>query len=283
LITFIIPLLLGTILGFLIRGKPSDTFAITKGRRAAWGIGIALSGVAIGAPIGLSISSTTGPQIAGLIGTGLGLGVFNVLSIENLTYKKWSDRRIVLGVSVVLSLLIVYVILVLAGVRAILFSTASTPGKSTRDVFQKSIESRVPQEYLGVMLADSAEEVRYKLGEPSSISQEFGLFYYYEFPDHAVGISFTDESRQVNAITCGKKLFSEGGSCPRLLGIGLNDDEEKVRSILGDGVTEYFQEGRDNRANRALLKYMKLERNNKIQIILEKQKVKSISLLASSN
>jgi hypothetical protein len=93
MLTFIIPLLLGSIIGFLIRGKPSDTFAITTGKRAAWAIGFGLGGLLIGMPIGLAISSTTGPQIAGLVGTGLGLGVFNILSIENPTYKKWSDRN----------------------------------------------------------------------------------------------------------------------------------------------------------------------------------------------
>jgi hypothetical protein len=92
MLTFIIPFLVGTIVGFLIRGKPSDTFAITTGKRAAWAIGVGLVGLLIGMPIGLAISSTTGPQIAGLVGTGLGLGVFNILSIENPTYKEWSDR-----------------------------------------------------------------------------------------------------------------------------------------------------------------------------------------------
>jgi hypothetical protein len=92
MLTFIIPFLVGTIVGFLIRGKPNDTFAITTGKRAAWAIGVGLVGLLIGMPIGLAISSTTGPQIAGLVGTGLGLGVFNILSIENPTYKKWSDR-----------------------------------------------------------------------------------------------------------------------------------------------------------------------------------------------
>ena len=93
MLTFIIPFLVGTIVGFLIRGKPSDTFAITTGKRAAWAIGFGFGGLLIGMPIGLAISSTTGPQIAGLVGTGLGLGVLNILSIENLTYKKWSDKN----------------------------------------------------------------------------------------------------------------------------------------------------------------------------------------------
>jgi hypothetical protein len=93
MLTFIIPLLLGSIIGFLIRGKPSDTFAITTGKRVAWAIGFGFGGLLIGMPIGLAMSSTTGPQIAGLVGTGLGLGVFNILSIENPTYKKWSDKN----------------------------------------------------------------------------------------------------------------------------------------------------------------------------------------------
>ena len=57
------------------------------------GFGGVAIGTPIGTPIGLSISSTTGPQIAGLIGAALGLGVFNILSIENATYKKWSDKN----------------------------------------------------------------------------------------------------------------------------------------------------------------------------------------------
>jgi hypothetical protein len=93
MLTFIIPFLVGTIVGFLIRGKPRDTFAITTGKRAAWAIGFGFGGLLIGMPIGLAISSTTGPQIAGLVGTGLGLGVLNILSIENPTYKKWSDKN----------------------------------------------------------------------------------------------------------------------------------------------------------------------------------------------
>jgi len=109
MLTFLVPLLLGTILGFLIRGKPSGTFAITTGKRVAWGVGIGMCGVVLALPLGLAISSTTGPQIAGLIGAGLGFGVFNILSIENATYKKWSDKNalawlvgglVVIGISV---------------------------------------------------------------------------------------------------------------------------------------------------------------------------------------
>ena len=36
MLTFIISFLVGTIIGFLTRGKPSDTFAITTGKRVAW-------------------------------------------------------------------------------------------------------------------------------------------------------------------------------------------------------------------------------------------------------
>ena len=91
MLTFIIPFLVGTIVGFLIRGKPSDTFAITTGKRVAWAIGFGFGGLLIGMPIGLAISPTTGPQMAGMIGFGLGFGLFNVLSIENAAYRKWSE------------------------------------------------------------------------------------------------------------------------------------------------------------------------------------------------
>ncbi len=93
MLTFIIPLLLGLIIGFLIRGKPSESFLISGKKRAAWSIGIGFIGLVIGLPIGLATSQSTGPQIAGLIGGGLGLGVLNVLSLENSTYQKWSDRH----------------------------------------------------------------------------------------------------------------------------------------------------------------------------------------------
>lgn len=111
MLTFIIPFLVGTIAGFLIRGKPSDTFAMTTGRRVAWAIGFGFGGLLIGMPIGLAISPTTGPQIAGLIATGLWLGVFNILSIENATYNKWSERKVfawVCGGVVALSLIAGY-------------------------------------------------------------------------------------------------------------------------------------------------------------------------------
>jgi hypothetical protein len=93
MLTFIIPLLLGSIIGFLIRGKPSDTFAITTGKRAASAIGVGFIGLLVGLPIGLATSQTTGPQIAGLIGAGLGLGVLNALSLENASYQRWSQRK----------------------------------------------------------------------------------------------------------------------------------------------------------------------------------------------
>jgi hypothetical protein len=93
MLAFIIPLLLGSIIGFLVRGKPSESFVILGKKRAAWAIGIGFLGLVVGLPIGLATSQTTGPQIAALIGAGLGLGVFNVLSLENPTYQKWSDRH----------------------------------------------------------------------------------------------------------------------------------------------------------------------------------------------
>jgi TPR repeat protein len=93
MLTFIIPLLLGSIIGFLIRGKPDDAFAMSGRRRAAWAIGIGFIGLLVGLPIGLATSQSTGPQTAGLIGGGLGLGVLHVLSLEYSTYQKWSDRH----------------------------------------------------------------------------------------------------------------------------------------------------------------------------------------------
>jgi len=93
MLTFLIPLLLGTILGFLIRGKPSDTFTITNGRRLTWAIGIDFFGLLLSLPLALAISSTTGPQIAGLIAAGLGFGVVQVLSLGNATYRKWVAQR----------------------------------------------------------------------------------------------------------------------------------------------------------------------------------------------
>ena len=108
MLTFIIPFLVGTIVGFLIRGKPSDTFAITTGKRVSWAIGSGFGGLLIGMPIGLAISSSTAPQIAGLIATGLWLGVLNILSIKNATYNKLSERKVfawVCGAIVTLPLL----------------------------------------------------------------------------------------------------------------------------------------------------------------------------------
>ena len=95
MLTFIIPFLVGTIVGFLIRGNPRDTFAMTTGRRVAWAIGFGFGGLLIGMPIGLAVTPSTAHagQVAALIGSGIGFGVLNILSIENATYKKWSDKK----------------------------------------------------------------------------------------------------------------------------------------------------------------------------------------------
>ncbi len=64
MLTFIIPLLLGSIIGFLVRGKPSESFVISRKKRAAWVIGIGFLGLVVGLPIGLATSQSTGPQTA---------------------------------------------------------------------------------------------------------------------------------------------------------------------------------------------------------------------------
>ena len=110
MLTYIIPVLVGTIFGFLIRGKPSDTFAMTTGRRVAWAIGFGFGGLLIGMPIGLAVTPSTAHagQVAALIGSGIGFGVLNILSIENATYIKLSERKLfawVCGAIVTLPLL----------------------------------------------------------------------------------------------------------------------------------------------------------------------------------
>jgi len=272
MLTFIVPLLLGTILGFLIRGKPSDSFAITTGRRVAWGVGIAFGGVAIGTPIGLSISSTTGPQIAGLIGAGLGLGVFNILSIENATYKKWSDKNalawLIGGTAVITAVLLVW----FKDSR----NVSDKEDQQTQETFdpdkylwEKS--SVVPQAYFGVSLGDSEQQVRYVLGEPQKrTTQENGVVLF-AYDDGRFGVWLSPITKGVQQVGC--QIVE---TCPPFLGLKIGDDETKVKMVLGARATERFQEGSGN--DSSLMKVITLSNANEVRFFLERKKVIAIML-----
>jgi len=271
MLTFLIPLLLGTILGFLIRGKPSDTFAITTGKRVAWGVGIAFGGVAIGTPIGLSISSTTGPQIAGLIGAGLGLGVFNILSIENATYKKWSDKNAlawlvggVVGVGVVWFVLSKQIPDFSEGADNASASPAEVPPDQPAQV------ADVPNSYLGVTLGDSEQQVRYALGEPAKRTPSDGTLLFTYGDEHS-GVWLSSTTKRVQQVGC---QFVE--TCPPFLGLKIGDDETKVKMVLGARATERFQEGSGN--DSSLMKVITLSNANEVSFYLERKKVIAIML-----
>lgn len=226
MLTFIVPLLLGTILGFLIRGKPSDTFAITTGKRVAWGVGIAFGGVAIGTPIGLSISSTTGPQIAGLIGVGLGLGVFNILSIENATYKKWSDKNALAWL--VGGVFANWVLWFLLSKEIPDFSegadnASASPAEVPPD--QPVQVTEVPNTYLGISLGDSEQQVRYVLGEPAqridTAQVQILSFDRDQIPSKMIWLR-DGKTILVSCLT----------ECPVLLGVNIGDDEQLLKSKL---------------------------------------------------
>lgn len=272
MLTFIIPLLLGTILGFLIRGKPSDTFAITKGRRVAWGIGIALGGVAIGTPVGLSISSTTGPQIAGLIGAGLGFGVFNILSIENTTYKKWSDKNglawLIGGVAVTSAASLAWFN---ANRNVSYEKDQQTQETFDPDKYLWEKSSVVPQTYLGVSLGDSEQQVRYVLGEPQKkTTQENGVLLFAYGDEHS-GVWLSPITKRVQQVGC--QIVD---TCPPFLGLKIGDDESKVKTILGGQAIERFQEGGAN--DPSIIKIITLSKGNEISFYLERKKVIAIML-----
>jgi|GEM_PF-3921735 len=278
MLTFLIPLLLGTILGFLIRGKPSDTFAITTGRRVVWGVGIALGGVAIGTPIGLSISSTTGPQIAGLIGAGLGLGVFNILSIENATYKKWSDKNAlawlvggVVGVGVVWFVLSKQIPDFSEGADNASASSAEVPPDQPVRV------TEVPNTYLGISLGDSEQQVRYVLGEPTRVGEkgDLKLLVYGNDDDSSVasyGILIARKRSGVIQIAC------QGEGCPRLLGVSIGDTEERVKIMVGEKATEKLVEGNGVTSASGVMKQITLREKFAAIFSLTKQKVILITL-----
>jgi len=271
MLTFIVPLLLGTIIGFLIRGKPSDTFAITTGRRVAWGVGIAFGGVAIGTPIGLSISSTTGPQIAGLIGAGLGLGVFNILSIENATYKKWSNKNAlawliggVVGVGVVWFVLSKQIPDFSQGAD----NASASPAEVSPD--QPVQVTEVPNTYLGISLGDSEQQVRYVLGEPAKRKPRDGTLLF-TYNDENIGVWLSSNTKRVQQVGC-----QTVETCPPFLGLKIGDDETKVKMVLGARATERFQEGSGN--DSSLMKVITLSNANEVRFFLERKKVIGIML-----
>jgi len=271
MLTFIVPLLLGTILGFLIRGKPSDTFAITTGKRVAWMIGVGIGGVAIGTPIGLSISSTTGPQIAGLIGAGLGLGVFNILSIENATYKKWSDKNALAWL--IGGVFAIWVLWFVLSKRIPDFSEgADNASASPAEVppNQPVRVTEVPNTYLGISLGDSEQQVRYALGEPAKRKPRDGTLLF-TYNDENIGVWLSSSTKRVQQVAC-----QVVETCPPLLGIKIGDDEWKVKTILGDQASERFQEGSGN--DSSLMKVITLSKANEIILYLERKKVIGIML-----
>ena len=274
MLTFIIPLLLGSIIGFLIRGKPSDTFAITTGRRVAWAIGFGFGGLLIGMPIGLAISPTTGPQIAGLIATGVWLGVFNILSIENATYNKWSERKVfawVCGAIVALPLLAGFLPNEIRGIfpRYERDSVTKSAVPSVALGGKDAEAAELPNTYLGVTLGDSEQQVRYALGEPSKKKQNDGELIFIYKGDYGIWFS---PNRAVRSIAC-----QSIDVCPEFAGIKIGDEEAKVKAILGKNASETFQEVTDASGN-YLMKVITLSREKRVRIFLKKQKVIAISL-----
>jgi len=227
MLTFIIPLLLGTILGFLIRGQPSEVFVITNGKRLAWTVGIAIGGIAIGTPIGLSISSTTGPQIAALLGTGLGLGVFNVLSLSNATYRKWKERYApwwLIGGCVMLIVVSGFLPNEVRGVfpayagnsrPELLINPSEPTSAQLRPLVAADINS-----YLGIRLGMPKTEVAYLLGAPSKKESDDSMWSYGDSPKWIV---FDSE---------GASMIGCSGDCPSLAGIEINEPEEQAIAKL---------------------------------------------------
>ena len=283
MLTFIIPFLVGTIVGFLIRGKPSDTFAITTGKRAAWAIGVGLVGLLIGMPIGLAISSTTGPQIAGLVGTGLGLGVLNILSIENPTYKKWSDKNAfswLIGGVVALGVGLIYFTNVQKNNPS---ANKSEPSQASEpfdpDVYLWEKGGVVPNNYLGITLGDSEQQVRYVLGEPTS-RRDQGDTILLEYRGEDIGVWVT--SGGVTQIAC---RGPNADSCPPLLGVSINDSEDAVKSTLGPTIAEELLEMGSDKApfdNATVMKRITVGIDKNIYIYLEQQKVQLLMLTKTS-
>ena len=284
MLTFIIPVLVGTIVGFLIRGKPSDTFAMTTGRRVAWAIGFGFGGLLIGMPIGLAISSTTGPQIAGLIAGGLLLGVFNILSIENATYKKWSDKNALAWlIGGVFAICVIW--FVLAKQRpdfskeadnasaSPALSTATSVEELAKSLGGSVIESTVPNTYLGISLGDSEQQVRYVLGEPQDKSTEKNrlMFLYIDKNIGDIGVWFVLATKKVQRIVCAEREM-----CPPFLGIKIGDEESKVKTILGGSATEKFQETSEN--DTQLTKVITLSNTYEVSFYLKRKKVVAIAL-----
>jgi hypothetical protein len=275
MLTFIIPLLLGSIIGFLIRGKPSDTFAITTGKRVAWAIGFGFGGLLIGMPIGLAISSTTGPQIAGLIATGLWLGVLNILSIKNATYKKWSERKLfawVCGAIVTLPLLAGFLPNEIRGIFSSYerdsVTKSAVPSVALGGKDAKAAE--LPNNYLGVTLGDSEQQVRYVLGEPTERKEvgEGALRFRYG----STWIFLGGRSKTVVLIECGD---SEG--CPSLFGINIGDEESKVKAALGSEAMISLEE--QDRNGKIVVKKFTRRNGNTITVYLTQQRVVGLALL----
>ena len=271
MLTFIIPLLLGSIIGFLIRGKPSDEVVFLGKRRAAWSIGIGFVGLVAGVPIGLATSQSAGPQIAGLIGAGLGLGVFNILALENASYKRWSERKTLawlIGGTVVLVLTLFFV-----GKQIPNFAESAAQGDQSHE-YADNIESErkdeIPNSYLGVSLGDSEQQVRYVLGEPSKKEkQNDGELLFIYKGDYGIWFS---PNGAVRNIACQRIDI-----CPEFAGIKIGDEEAKVKAILGKNTSEKFQEVTDGSGN-YLMKVITLSREKRVRIFLKEQTVIAISL-----
>jgi hypothetical protein len=209
-----------------------------------------------------------------LIATGLWLGVLNILSIKNATYKKWSERKLfawVCGAIVTLPLLAGFLPNEIRGIfsRYERDPVTDSAVPSVALVGKDAEAAELPNNYLGITLGDSEQQVRYVLGEPSKKQQDEGeLLFTYK---GNYGIWFSSNGA-VRSIAC-----QSIDVCPEFAGIKIGDEEAKVKAILGKNTSEKFQEVTDASGN-YLMKVITLSREKRVRIFLKEQKVIAISL-----
>jgi hypothetical protein len=101
------PLLVGVVLGFIIRGRPRDDFSISTGKKVGLSLVIAFVGILLVYPV-VAARSLGSTSWMGQYLLGFSLGVYGALSLGNDTYKKWVERKALVWLFVIL--VVVFVI-----------------------------------------------------------------------------------------------------------------------------------------------------------------------------
>ena len=120
-------------------------------------------------------------------------------------------------------------------------------------------------------LGDSEQQVRYVLGEPNRETIQDNGSLLFAYSDKDILVLLAPNSKTVKQIGC--QLVD---TCPPFLGIKIGDDEEKVKTVLGDQATERYQEGRGS--DSSVMKVITLSNTNEVSFYLERTKVIAILL-----